>query len=213
MKTFMLGWEFPPFISGGLGTACYGLTKAMSKLGTEIVFVLPKSSQTSYSSHVKLLSAEGNVETKELSEFKNVRFQTIISPLKPYVSSETYGTSNKRKSSNHTRSWHCNPSKNPQNYGCDIYEQVHRYAQKAVEIASVEDFDIIHAHDWMTYPAGTAIAQSSAKPLIVHVHSTEFDRSGERINQTIYDIERDGMHHASKIIAVSNYTKNIIVNR
>lgn len=91
--------------------------------------------------------------------------------------------------------------------------QVHRYAQKAAEIASIEDFDVIHAHDWMTYPAGIEVAYLSGRPLIVHVHSTEFDRSGEHINQTIYDIERQGMHAAERIIAVSNYTKNIIVNR
>jgi len=213
MKVFMLGWEFPPFISGGLGTACYGLTKAMSRMGTGITFVLPKASESSHSSHIKILSAEGCIKTEELNEFKNVRFQTIISPLKPYVPSKMYEASEKKRKNDFVRTWHSNPSKHSQIYGCDIYEQVHRYAKKAEEIASVEDFDIIHAHDWMTYPAGIAVARASGKPLIVHVHSTEFDRSGEHINQTIYDIERDGMYHANRVIAVSNYTKNIIINR
>jgi glycosyltransferase involved in cell wall biosynthesis len=92
-------------------------------------------------------------------------------------------------------------------------EQVHRYATKVMEIATVEDFDLIHAHDWMTYPAGIAVAKSSGKPFIVHVHSTEFDRSGEHVNQSIYDIERQGMHSADRVITVSNYTRNIIVGR
>ena len=213
MKVFMLGWEFPPFISGGLGTACYGLTKAIGRLGTEIVFVLPRASQSSQSSHVKMLSAEGYIKTKELSDFQNVRFKAIVSPLRPYVSSQTNeGSENKRKN-NRTHTWHNNPSGRTQIYSHDIYEQVCRYAKKAVEIASIEDFDVIHAHDWMTYPAGVEVARLSGKPLVVHVHSTEFDRSGEHINQAIYDIERQGMHTADKIIAVSNYTKNIIINR
>jgi len=213
MKVFMLGWEFPPFISGGLGTACYGLTKAMSRLGTEIVFVLPRTSQTSQSNHTKILSAEGYIKTEELSDFQNVCFKAIISTLRPYVPSQiNEGSENKRKN-NYTHTWHNNPSEHTQIYSHDIYEQVYRYARKAAEIASIEDFDVIHAHDWMTYPAGVEVAHLSSKPLVVHVHSTEFDRSGEHINQAIYDIERQGMHKADKIIAVSNYTKNIIVNR
>jgi glycosyltransferase involved in cell wall biosynthesis len=209
----MLGWEFPPFISGGLGTACYGLTKAMSRLGMEITFILPKADKTGYSGHVKMLSAEGYVKSEELNEFKNVRFKAIVSPLKPYASSGTYEIFGKKRETNCANSWHCNSSKSSQNYGRDIYEQVNRYAQKVVEIASVEDFDIIHAHDWMTFPAAIATAKLSQNPLIVHIHSTEFDRSGENINQTVYNIERHGMHAADRVIAVSNYTKNIIINR
>ena len=213
MKVFMLGWEFPPFISGGLGTACYGLTKAIGRLGTEIVFVLPRASQSSQSSHVKMLSAEGYVKTKELSDFQNVQFKAIVSPLRPYVPSQIHEASENKGRNNHTHTWYSESSKHAQIYSHDIYEQVCRYARKAAEIASIEDFDVIHSHDWMTYPAGVEVARLSGKPLVVQVHSTEFDRSGEHINQAIYDIERQGMHAADKIIAVSNYTKNIIINR
>jgi glycogen(starch) synthase len=94
-----------------------------------------------------------------------------------------------------------------------MYSEAHRYAVIAAELAKDEEFDVIHAHDWMTYPAGIAVAAISGKPLVVHVHSTEFDRSGEHVNQMIYDIERKGMHAADKVIAVSNYTRNIIINR
>jgi len=82
-----------------------------------------------------------------------------------------------------------------------------------MRVAETEEFDVIHAHDWMTFPAGIAVAARSGKPLVVQVHSTEFDRSGEHVNQYVYDIERHGMHAAKTIIAVSNYTRNIIINR
>ncbi|MHC4126545.1 MAG: glycosyltransferase family 4 protein [Planctomycetota bacterium] len=98
-------------------------------------------------------------------------------------------------------------------YGGDMYTEVYRYALLAAKVASQEQFDIVHAHDWMTYPAGIAVSAISGKPLIVHVHSTEFDRSGENVNQVIYDIERTGLHAADKIIAVSSYTRNLIISR
>ncbi|MHC5121615.1 MAG: glycosyltransferase family 4 protein, partial [Planctomycetota bacterium] len=100
-----------------------------------------------------------------------------------------------------------------EHYGNDMYSEIHRYAAYAVRLAIEEDFDIIHAHDWMTYPAGIAVASVTGKPLVIHVHSTEFDRSGEHVNQMIYDIERRGMHAAQKIIAVSHLTRNIIISR
>ena len=100
-----------------------------------------------------------------------------------------------------------------EHYGDDMYSEIHRYAAYAVRLAIEEDFDVIHAHDWMTYPAGVAVASVTGKPLVIHVHSTEFDRSGENVNQMIYDIERRGMHAAHKIIAVSHLTRNIIISR
>jgi glycosyltransferase involved in cell wall biosynthesis len=98
------------------------------------------------------------------------------------------------------------------NYAGDLMGQIHRYARLAVELAMCEDFDVIHAHDWMTFPAAMAVAGATRKPLVVHIHSTEFDRSGENINQQVYDIERAGMHAASKVLAVSHLTRNIIVH-
>jgi glycosyltransferase involved in cell wall biosynthesis len=99
------------------------------------------------------------------------------------------------------------------NYNGDMYSEVQRYADLAMRLAANEQFDVIHAHDWMTYPAGVAVARMSGKPLIVHVHSTEFDRSGEHVNQVIYDVERMGMHAADRIIAVSYLTRSIIISR
>jgi len=219
MKAFMLGWEFPPLISGGLGTACHGLTKAMGGLGVQIAFVLPKAQVSGYTGPVRVLSAEGSVKTEQVGGFEHVSFHEIPSSLRPYVSSaaqEAYAPGRgpfRPGNRRYVRSWHSEDSEQVENYPHDMAQQVRRYASKAVEIATVEEFDIIHAHDWMTYPAGIAVAESTGKPLIVHVHSTECDRSGDNLNQNIYDIERRGMHFASRVVAVSNYTKNIIVNR
>jgi glycosyltransferase involved in cell wall biosynthesis len=94
-------------------------------------------------------------------------------------------------------------------YGGDLLAEVQRYALLAAEIARQEDFDLVHAHDWMTFPAGLAVAAIKGRPLVVHVHSTEFDRSGLHVDQRIYDIERRGMHGAIKVIAVSHLTRNL----
>jgi len=219
VRTFMLGWEFPPYISGGLGTACYGLTKAMDRLGIGITFVLPKVDPTQHSSHVKVFSAQGSMMVGGTRAFKNVCFRTVASPLRPYLTSGTYEHQSAEcgrredKKGRRVRSWRWGGSDPWENYGGDMYEEVQRYACQAAEIATIEEFDVVHAHDWMTYPAGIAVAKASGKPLIVHVHSTEFDRSGEHVNQMIYDIERMGMHAALRVIAVSYFTRGIIISR
>lgn len=221
----MLGWEFPPFISGGLGTACYGLTKAMSKLGLEVIFVLPRTvSASKESTHVKMMTpADINYNKLNWEEYerelKNVKFKMIDSPLRPYETAESF----KREIEELIRAKQLRGSVTtlsggpdigqPGHYSGDMYSEIHRYAAAAVRLALQEDFDVIHAHDWMTYPAGIAVAAVTGRPLVIHVHSTEFDRSGEHVNQMIYDIERAGMHAADKIIAVSYLTRNIVISR
>jgi len=218
MKVFMLGWEFPPFISGGLGTACYGLTRAMDQLGIKITFCLPKMVDSRYATHVKLLSPGSMFAASfKFDELKNVTFRTIGSSLQPYLTPDAY-QQRIEEALKQKQKMHGGISSTGQfidgiDYSGDMYAEVHRYAAVVAELAKNERFDIIHAHDWMTYPAGIAVAAMSGKPLIVHVHSTEFDRSGENINQMIYDIERRGMELADKIIAVSYFTRNIIVSR
>lgn len=210
----MIGWEFPPFISGGLGTACYGLTKAMDKMGMHLIFVLPKNTPIHFGS--------SKLKTEKLQscyDFKNIDFFTISSTLIPYKQPEKsaynrniikFSSTQKIYSYKEKLSQHfCSTD----NYAKDMFSEIHRFTQKTVEIARNEDFDIIHAHDWMTYPAALAVAAESGMPLVVQIHSTEFDRSGEHVNQLVYDIERKGMHLADKVIAVSNYTRNIIINR
>jgi glycogen synthase len=220
MRIFMLGWEFPPFITGGLGTACYGLTKAMDQLGIHVTFVLPKIVESRYTTHVKLLtpSSQALEASFPFGELKNVKFRTIDSPLQPYSTPDVYRRrieeilKQKQKMHGDTIS-SASQLIGPIDYACDMYNEVHRYAALAAELAKTEEFDIVHAHDWMTYPAGIVVAAISGKPLVVHVHSTEFDRSGEHVNQMIYNIERQGMERASKVIAVSFYTRSIIIGR
>ncbi|UCF00458.1 MAG: glycosyltransferase family 4 protein [Planctomycetota bacterium] len=213
----MLGWEFPPFISGGLGTACYGLTKAMDELGLKITFVLPRIVDNKYTTHVKLLAPDyATTSALNLSGLTNVKFRAINSPLQPYLAPDIYQQQIEKALRQKKHGGNASSSDDVGStidYNCDMYTEVHRYAAIAAQLAKKEDFDVIHAHDWMTYPAGIAVSTMSGKPLIVHVHSTEFDRSGENVNQMIYDIEREGMHSAEKIIAVSHFTRSIIISR
>jgi glycogen(starch) synthase len=236
MRVFMLGWEFPPFISGGLGTACYGLTKAMSAIGTDVIFVLPRPVGSSFSTHVHLLSPrEGSPVTEpttefRLDEFDHVTFRTVNAQMTdPYVRPENFQKTNP-KLIDETDDVHSIPVSSDQEsgsipipaavlphgpsaaYNGDLFAEVQRYAALAAEIARGETFDVVHAHDWMTFPAALAVAGMKGVPLVVHVHSTEFDRSGLHVDQRIYDIERRGMHGAMKVIAVSYLTKNLITH-
>jgi glycogen(starch) synthase len=221
VRVFMLGWEFPPFISGGLGTACYGLTRAMDQLGAKVTFVLPKPVESQYVTHVRLLTPGAARRTGEpVSKpynLKNVTFKTIRSQLQPYSTPETY----QKQIEANLQLKHQNAGQTVtgvdlnggSDYGGDMYSEIHRYASMAVELAANEQFDVVHAHDWMTYPAGVAVAATYGRPLVVHVHSTEFDRSGEHVNQVIYDIEREGMERADKVVTVSHFTRNIVISR
>ena len=217
MRVFMLGWEFPPFISGGLGTACYGLTKAMDQLGIKVTFVLPRLVSNLQGTHVRLLSPEHRRGTRTFSyeNLANVKFFAVDSAVSPYATADLYRQQieqalrlKQERFSKHPL-WHVAIGQ----YCGDMYAEVHRYAAIAASLAADEDFDVVHAHDWMTYPAGIAVAALKGRRLIVHVHSTEFDRSGEHVNQMVYDIERHGFHAADKIITVSHFTRNIVISR
>jgi glycosyltransferase involved in cell wall biosynthesis len=243
MRVFMLGWEFPPFISGGLGTACYGLTKAMSSIGTDILFVLPRPVSTPFSTHLRLVSPRPGsplaAPTTEfrLDEFERVTFRTINAAMgDPYqtadeferggpaaVASRGAGTGTGAGAGAGAKPYVVQspgeatpvagaPGAKTDHYGGDLFNEIQRYAALAAEVARGESFDIVHAHDWMTFPAGMAVAALKGCPLVVHVHSTEFDRSGVHVDTRIYDIERRGMHAAIKVIAVSHLTKNLITH-
>jgi len=229
MRVFMLGWEFPPFISGGLGTACHGLTKAMSQIGTEVLFVLPRPVQAQ-GSHVQILSPQtlsskmaGLASEYELQGFEHVRFCALQAApgMSPYHSPEQYAELMREQAKRLKAIEGGSLAENPvasgghtaSDYEGDMFDQIERYARLASSIAQFEDFDVIHAHDWMTYRAGMAVSALSGKPLVVHIHSTEFDRSGEHVNQAIYNIERQGFHFAQRIIAVSHLTKSVLTSR
>ncbi len=268
MRVFMLGWEFPPFISGGLGTACYGLTKALAAEGVNVTFVLPKAIDGEYDGrHVRVLSpqspaaAAGDRSPASVAStftpepttfsppapadaFAGVTFKAVPSRMpSPYsagdpgFAAEGYqqpqGISFVGQSSpqpmpdgvmypHHTRVEHdqtqdfqspTQPTTVGVHYGGDLIAEARRYADLCVDLARGDNFDVIHAHDWLTFPAGMAVAAHTGKPLIVHVHATEFDRAGEHPHSQIYDIERRGVHAALRVIAVSRRTKDILVSR
>ena len=233
MRVFMLGWEFPPLISGGLGTACYGLTKALSRQQTQIIFVLPKEIGAEYSTHMRLLSPQSPraawgdrspqsvASTYEMdamagmSPFANVVFKAVPSRMKsPYQSAGgvlRHATASTKQQA--IPGWLEGPGGGGVDYEGNLLTESNRFASLCVDLARGEEFDVIHAHDWMTFPAGLAVAAATAKPLVVQIHSTEFDRSGDHVNQQVYDIERCGMHGAKRVIAVSYLTKSIIAHR
>lgn len=221
MRVLMFGWEFPPHISGGLGTACFGLTRGMSAIpGLDILFVVPKAYGDEDQSRIRLMGA-GDVtldlrEVKEHSFVKDFSYIEVNSNLVPYTSPEEYEelvnkAENQGKKLIHTTMG--GKLKFTGEYGKNLYEEIANYALVAGEIALKEEFDIIHSHDWLTYPAGIAAKRASGKPLVIHVHATDFDRSGGNVNPTVFEIEKTGMHLADKIIAVSNLTRNTVIEK
>ena len=221
----MFGWEFPPHIAGGLGTACYGMTRGLAKNGVDVIFVMPKASGDEDQRFVKVVNAS-DVETTfgpvDGSEdiWDKLTFIQIDSNMVPYISPEEYATyhdeyvKSGRRVCQSGDVWKQRYTFSGK-YGANLMEEVARYAMVAAQVArNLEgQFDVIHAHDWLTYYAGIAAKRVSGKPLVVHMHATEFDRSGEHINEQTYAIERAGMEAADKVIAVSNLTRNIIIEK
>src|SRR5438270_5606146 len=186
IKVLMFGWELPPFNSGGLGVACYGLAKALAQKGVDITFVLPRKVDVQSDFMKIIFASDRKAFPKEWS--KQIT----------YTYSELY----KKTKYKHTYNKHL----------CSLLEEVEYYSAAAEIIAQEEEFDIIHAHDWLSFMAGMQAQEVSDKPLLAHIHATEFDRTGNRYgNRDIFEIEREGMHYADKVVAVSNFTKNIIL--
>jgi glycogen synthase len=220
MRVLMFGWEFPPHITGGLGTACFGLVKGLIKHNVEVIFVVPKAFGDESQEGFRLLNASdvvidfSKIENRE--HWSRIKFMEIGSNLIPYVGPEEFEKvmieDNLRKSSQ-TQSVFSDRYQFSGKYGHDLMEEVSRYALVASSIAKENDYDVIHAHDWLTYPAGIAAKRISGKPLVVHVHATEYDRSGENVNQNVYDLERMGMMEADLVITVSNLTRQIVIDR
>lgn len=219
MKVLMFGWEFPPHISGGLGTACDGLTRGLAKHQVKVLFVMPSASGDEDQSAVRIINAsdvaafQTREEARELIE--KVQFLKVTSNLIPYLGPDEFTEQvdlEREKEWNEFRISFGQKFKFSGKYGSNLMEEVMRYSLVASAIARQNQFDVIHAHDWLTYMAGIAAKRVSGKPLVVHVHATEFDRSGENINKQVYDLEKRGMEAADRVIAVSNLTRNIIIN-
>lgn len=265
MKVLMFGWEFPPHISGGLGTACAGLTRALVKADVDVLFTVPTLRGGEQAGRTIFINASSIpvLQEKPISPFVDATKRTsaaspseepapsfttrvgrashtileVPASLSAYTTPDTV-TSLPLQQWNYTlassRVTPAPPQRLPGNtgdkapemrggnrvtepyafaggYGVNLLEEVDRYAQVAVEIAKSHTFDVVHAHDWMTYPAGIAASKVSGKPLVVHIHATEIDRSGTHVNPDVFKIEKKAMEIADKVIAVSHWTKNIAV--
>jgi len=187
----MLGWEFPPFKSGGLGTYLLGFTRELNKLGVKITFIMPYTGKKMNYDFIEIIQADG------------IESIAIASKLTPYASPMQGFYSNKGKAATIASV-----------YGWSFFQEVEYYNMRAVQIGSLIDCDLIHCHDWMTYPAGIALKRILKKPLVVTLHSTEFDRTGNLYpNPLITSIERQGLLEADLVITVSNYEKKQLVER
>lgn len=230
MTVLMFGWEFPPHISGGLGTACYGLTQALQSEQTKILFVVPKAHGDE---PIKLINASDILLTDKIGEAETstsvadtsggmvtVEVRSAIIPYADPLHWQHPGaiehwnyqigvTETKVVTVPEGRRYLFSGM-----YGTSLMDEVKKYREVAATIAGRFSFDVIHAHDWLTYLAGIEAKKISGKPLVIHVHATEFDRAGEgNINQDVFAIEQLGMEQSDKIIAVSQWTKDIIVSK
>jgi glycogen(starch) synthase len=223
MRILMLGWEFPPFISGGLGTACHGLTDALKRTDVRVLFVLPRSVESAAAdaaaradaaatrSHVRHASrapGDGRLEFAAVPSALTDPYATRRAAQTEAAAREAQARERDTESSVRVMGVGAEDG-----YEGDLVGKIQAYAERCVQLARRELFDVIHAHDWMTFPAAIAISQLSGRPVVAHVHATEFDRSSDPSNGTIYDIERRGMHAARRVLAVSRRTRDIIVQR
>ena len=240
MKVLMLGWEYPPHISGGLGTACQGLTTALAGLGVDIEFVVPRLYGGEFAPHM-LLTDPWSVSGGRASKIRQgLRIRGIPSMLLPYLTPKQFDELIKlfrraRKKGkmgleelkkylleNRDRLSQVFPGavldmlihgdwdrSSFDHYGGDLFGEVAKFTKGVVALAEKLDFDIVHAHDWMTYPAGVAVANLAGVPLVTHVHSLEWDRSGDNVNGHISHLEATGLHAATTVITVSRHTRAI----
>ena len=211
MKALMFGWEFPPHILGGLGTASYGLTKGMSlQQDMEITFVIPKPHGDEDQSFLKIIGAcNVPVVWKDNTwEHVNNRIGKIMHP------DEYFWLRNGIKydfTRIYTNDLGCIGFSG--RYPDNLIEEISNYEAVASVLAHQLEFDVIHSHDWLTYPAGVFVKRITGKPLVIHVHATDFDRSRGKVNPTVYNIEKTGMDIADHIITVSNLTRKIVIEK
>ncbi len=189
----MLGWEFPPHIAGGLGTACHGLARALAAGGVEVLFVLPRALGDEDAGGVEIVGAD----TAAVSDADLPELLPVDAALQPYTTAAAYAPAAAVAEA---------PPVPRGRYGGDLFAEVARYARRVEELARTREFDVVHAHDWMSFPAGIAAARAAGVPLLVHVHSCEHDRSGPGADPRIVAIEQEGLDAADAVVCVSRYT-------
>ncbi|WP_290142600.1 glycosyltransferase family 4 protein [Paramuribaculum intestinale] len=210
MKALMFGWEFPPHILGGLGTASYGLTKGMWECGDmDITFVIPKPFGDEDKTFAHIIGAsQVPIAWRDVNrDYVEQRIGRLMDPdlyfrLRDHIYADF----------NYMRTNDLGALEFSGRYPDNLLEEINNYSIVAGVVARTLDFDIIHSHDWLTYPAGIHAKQVTGKPMVIHVHATEFDRSRGKPNPTVFGIEKDGMNHADHIITVSNHTRDIVIN-
>lgn len=216
-KVLMLGWEFPPVINGGLGVACHDLCAAMSEHAS-ISMIIPKSDPDFLMKNIELIG----VNHVDVKNFANVPLNYdfgfaesvdyVPSNINPYYTEAVSEKDQKAFFSYSSSTGALEPFNIDSLYGGDVIRKVIHFSKIATQIALTKEFDVIHAHDWMTMVAGMEIKARTGKPLVVHVHSLEYDRSGENSRGWVYDLEKMGMEAADLLLPVSNYTGEIIKN-
>jgi glycogen synthase len=188
MKVLMFGWEFPPFNTGGLGTHCYHLTKALSSRHHRVTFVMPKVGKDVRHDFLNIIQAD---------DAKIIEIGCGITPYVPSYEIKFLPPTDGKGDL----------------YGRDLFSRVHAYTRLAMKAIKGEDCDVIHCHDWMTFRAGALAKREKGKPLVVTVHSTEYDRNPLTPNPWVTHTEWEGMYEADRIIAVSNYMKGRIMEK
>ena len=201
MRVLMFGWEFPPYISGGLGVACEGLVRGLLELETEVVLVLPDRAAATETPGLRVISSSAGADASGARRTL-LRLRRLPSLLKPYLTEFLY--EEERREAQRSGAAFLG------NYGPNLPREVLRYGAAAAAIAARESFDVIHAHDWLTFLAGIEARRASRKPLVLHVHATEFDRTGGEGNGFVTSIERAGFGEADRVVAVSGYTAEVV---
>ncbi|MDE6360082.1 MAG: glycosyltransferase family 4 protein [Muribaculaceae bacterium] len=211
MKALMFGWEFPPHILGGLGTASYGLTKGMWECGDmDITFVIPKPFGDEERHFANIIGASQTpIAWRDVSrEYVESRIGKVMDPdlyfrLRDHIYADF----------NYMRTNDLGCIEFSGRYPDNLLEEINNYSIVAGVIARTIPCDVIHSHDWLTYPAGIHAKQVTGKPLVIHVHATDYDRSRGNVNPTVFAIERDGMNQADHIITVSNLTRQTVIDK
>jgi glycosyltransferase involved in cell wall biosynthesis len=207
----MYGWEFPPHILGGLGTASFGLIKGMSmQPDMEITFVMPKPWGDEDQSFLRIIGA---CHTPIV--WRDVNYDYVFRRLSSFMDPAKYFELRKHIyddfSYRHVDDLGCIEFSG--RYPDNLLEEINNYSIVAGVIARTEQYDIIHAHDWLTYPAGIHTKVISGKPLVIHVHATDYDRSRGNVNPDVYHIEKNGMDYADRIVTVSNLTRQTVIEK
>lgn len=211
MKALMFGWEFPPHILGGLGTASYGLTKGMAECGDmDITFVIPKPWGDEDKSFARIVGATNTpVAWRDVEwDYVQKRYGAYMDPQEYYdLRSHIYADFNYLN----TNDLGCIEFSG--RYPDNLLEEINNYSIVAGVIARAYPCDVIHSHDWLTYPAGIHAKQVTGKPLVIYVHATDFDRSRGNVNPTVYGIEKNGMDYADHILTVSHLTRKTVIEK